>query len=272
MLEHQSKIAVCKWWIERGFSIVPCQPNNKYLVAGYGEYKAKFESLDAVQLFGFNNNWNVAVLGGKEKIILDFDEPNLYDEWTDRNAQIATTYTERTPRGGAHVFIRGAVPGGLILKPGVEIKKICLVYPSVVGGIAYTRGAGEILEGDPKEIFSSLSKIGTRTVYALEADQRRSQRKTGGLIEQIKLHWPIEKVFLTYRPSAELRGAGRYKQTHCPFHDDKKPSFYLDTEKQLFGCHGCGAHGDVINLYARLQGIENREAVKRMALSLGVRS
>jgi hypothetical protein len=154
----------------------------------------------------------------------------------------------------------------------VEIKRACLVAPSAVGGVAYTRGAGEIMSADAIKIFSSLSKPGTRTAYCLEADRaRRAHLHGSGLIVKIKEHWSIEKVFLTYRPAAELQGRGRYKQTRCPFHDDNKPSFYLDTELQIFGCHGCQVHGDVINLYARFEGIDNREAIKRMGQALGVR-
>jgi hypothetical protein len=272
-MQHESKMAICKWWLERGFELLPCQANKKYLVAGYGEHRTRINSIEAAELFGFSNNWNVAVLGGIEKIILDFDDIDLYTSWAASHEDIAKTYTEKTPRGGRHVFINGRAPAGLILKPGVELKRVCLVAPSAVDGIGYTRGAGEILPGDPIKIFSSLSRIGTRTAYALTADRaRRAHLEGHGPIAEIKKHWDIESVFLTYRPSAELTGKGRYKQACCPFHRDKKPSFFLDTELQIFGCHGCGVRGDVINLYARFQHITNREAISRMSKSLGVKS
>ena len=32
----------------------------------------------------------------------------------------------------------------------------------------------------------------------------------------------------------------------CPLHEDRKPSFLVDAEKNLFYCYGCGRGGDVI--------------------------
>ncbi len=273
MPDQNNKIAICKWWLERGFELLPCQASKKFLVAGYGEYRARINNLEGLKVLTTFIGLNVAVLGGKEKIILDFDDIGLYNTWADQHAELAKTYTEKTPRDGRHVFFSGTAPAGLVLLPGVDIKHVCLVAPSVVSGIAYTRGEGDIMPAKAENIFSSLSKPGTRTAYCLEADRARRAHPHGpGLIEKIKEHWNIEKVFLIYRPSVELQDRGRYKQTRCPFHDDNKPSFYLDTEKQIFGCHGCGVHGDVINLYARFEGIENHEAITRMSQSLGVRS
>ncbi len=34
----------------------------------------------------------------------------------------------------------------------------------------------------------------------------------------------------------------------CPLHQEKHPSFYVNTRKNLFYCHGCGRGGDVIRL------------------------
>lgn len=275
MPDHQSKIEICTWWIEHGFPVLPCYENSKYVLPGYGAYLTKFESVDAVQLFGFSNGWNVAVARAKGSIILDFDNLKLYDDWAASHAKIATTYTERTPRGGAHVFFFGSVPGGLVLVPGVEMKTICMVSPSRVDGKDYKRGAGEIIATDANEIFSSLSKPGTRTVYALEADQRRTQIKPmnmRGVIAQIKTHWDVLKVFSVYRPDLEFKIARGVAAARCPFHDDSHASLFVILDKQFWKCHACGAQGDVINLYARFEGIENEEAIRRMYKSMGVRS
>lgn len=272
MSELQSKIEICKWWIERGFSIAPCQPNNKYLVAGYGVHKAKFKTIDAIQLFGFSNGWNVAVIAPAGAVILDFDDKDLYTAWASGHAKIAGTYTERTPRGGAHVFFFGSVPGGLVLVPGVELKTICLVSPSIVNGNAYMRGAGEIITADAKEIFSSLSKPGTKTIYALQADQARRLKPTNqrGVIAQIKTHWDVLKVFGIYRPDLQFEIARGVAAARCPFHDDHHASLFVILDKQFWKCHACGAQGDVINLYAKFEGIENHEAISRMYKSMAV--
>jgi hypothetical protein len=39
----------------------------------------------------------------------------------------------------------------------------------------------------------------------------------------------------------------------CPFHNDSKPSLYLNDEKNIFHCFGCGEKGDIISLYGKLK-------------------
>lgn len=48
----------------------------------------------------------------------------------------------------------------------------------------------------------------------------------------------------------------------CPFHQDQKPSLKLYEDH--FYCFGCQAHGDVIDLTARLFGLGNYEAAKKL--------
>jgi hypothetical protein len=45
------------------------------------------------------------------------------------------------------------------------------------------------------------------------------------------------------------RPSGRYHVVSCPFHDDSTPSMTLYVAPQdTFYCHGCGAHGDSLDL------------------------
>ena len=54
----------------------------------------------------------------------------------------------------------------------------------------------------------------------------------------------------------------------CPFHDDHHPSlrFYDDH----FYCFACAAHGDVIDLTAKLLGIPVSEAIQRLEEDYGI--
>lgn len=54
----------------------------------------------------------------------------------------------------------------------------------------------------------------------------------------------------------------------CPFHDDRHPSLKLNED--YFFCFGCGATGDVIDFVARLYGLGNYEAVKKIAVDFGL--
>jgi hypothetical protein len=266
---QDEKLDRCLWWIHQGFSILPCQPKKKYLVVGYGEYKArvttKYHARMMIEKFP---SCNVAVLGHSKTIILDFDNPELYTQWASSRPREAQSYTERTPRGGYHVFLRGERPKGLQLKQGVELKSICVIAPSVLESGTYRPGAGPILEADPCEVFSLLSIPGQPTARRKLIEQAKTRRGPSGrssLIEQIKTDNDILHVFSVYRPEQEFSGQGRYETVICPFHEDHKPSMFLDRQLQIFKCHACGVHGDVINLYANFEGIPVREAVARMA-------
>lgn len=269
--KQEEKYNACRWWLDRGFALLPVQPNKKFLVAGYGEHKKKIVTIcEAEQMMQTYPLANLAVLGDKGKIILDFDIPKVYDDWRELHPIASTTYTERTPRGGAHVFAYGGQPFGMIWKEGVESKKICVVYPSTVEDKPYTRGAGEIIEAT-SDIFTALSKVGTRSAYVLEIERQRRERKpyrSNDLIEQIKANNNILHVFNVYKSGNPIDESYPYHTVRCVFHDDHNPSMSLDAIRQKYNCFACGAHGDVINLYAHFQRITVREAIARMARSL----
>lgn len=54
----------------------------------------------------------------------------------------------------------------------------------------------------------------------------------------------------------------------CPFHNDRRPSMKLNED--YFYCFGCGAHGDLIELTAKLLGIPAEEAARKLAVDFGV--
>jgi len=50
--------------------------------------------------------------------------------------------------------------------------------------------------------------------------------------------------------------------TTCPFHPDSTPS--MDTRKNFYYCHGCGAKGDVIDLTMKIEGLTFAQAIDRL--------
>ena len=56
--------------------------------------------------------------------------------------------------------------------------------------------------------------------------------------------------------------------TCCPFHNDWNPSLKLNED--YYYCFGCGAHGDVIDLTAKLFKESNYEAAKRLITDFGI--
>jgi DNA primase len=63
---------------------------------------------------------------------------------------------------------------------------------------------------------------------------------------------------------------GRELTGLCPFHAEKTPSFTVSEDKGFFHCFGCGAHGNVIDFVMRIDGLDFREAVERLATAAGM--
>ncbi|AEH43920.1 DNA primase [Thermodesulfatator indicus DSM 15286] len=62
-----------------------------------------------------------------------------------------------------------------------------------------------------------------------------------------------------------LKKVGRNYLGLCPFHADRKPSFTVNEERQIFHCFGCGAGGDVIAFYMKFHNLDFVAAVKELA-------
>lgn len=62
--------------------------------------------------------------------------------------------------------------------------------------------------------------------------------------------------------------AGRYIGL-CPFHEGKKPSFNVESDKQIFHCFECGAHGDVYSFLMKYRNILFKEALVDLAKRVG---
>ena len=70
----------------------------------------------------------------------------------------------------------------------------------------------------------------------------------------------------------DLQGSGDQLRAHCPFHDDARPSFSVNTAKQVFNCHSpnCVAHegGDIIDF---VQLIETQRTAPITLRQAGIR-
>lgn len=77
------------------------------------------------------------------------------------------------------------------------------------------------------------------------------------------------KENVTARRAAEMYGirVNRNGMACCPFHDDRHPSMKID---KRFHCFGCQADGDVIDLTARLYGLNNLGAAVKLASDFGI--
>ena len=71
-----------------------------------------------------------------------------------------------------------------------------------------------------------------------------------------------------WNPTRPLSG-GRWMGL-CPLHEDHKPSFLVDTNKDLFYCYGCGRGGDVIRFAELYHQVKFSEALALLGQWRGV--
>lgn len=87
------------------------------------------------------------------------------------------------------------------------------------------------------------------------------------IIDLIRERVSIERVIGEYVP---LKKSGHRFKGLCPFHQEKTPSFTVNTDLQIFKCFGCGESGNVFNFLMKYENISFLEAVQKLALSAGI--
>lgn len=68
----------------------------------------------------------------------------------------------------------------------------------------------------------------------------------------------------------QLKKAGANFTACCPFHNEKTPSFTVNSSKQFYHCFGCGRHGNAINFLMEHSGASFVEAVESLATHAGM--
>ena len=82
------------------------------------------------------------------------------------------------------------------------------------------------------------------------------------IVDQVQSLNDIVEIISAYIP---LKRAGRSFKANCPFHQEKTPSFIVNSEKQIFHCFGCGVGGDVFSFVMKYEQMNFPEALKRLA-------
>ena len=86
-------------------------------------------------------------------------------------------------------------------------------------------------------------------------------------IEEVQQKTDIVDLISGYIP---LKRAGRNFKAQCPFHDEKTPSFFVNPQKQIFHCFGCGEGGGVLQFLMLYDKLSFPEAVETLAKRLGM--
>ena len=284
-------------WILSGQSVIPIRYRDKRpAISAWEPYKSQLPSPDEIIAWFPDQYHNLAIITGvKGLAVIDFDTLSRYRYWelwaiktgypADKVAQV--TYKVRTARG-VHVYIRLPHDERNRSLEGIDIKAkggYVLAPPSIhPSGVPYRA----INPGAPIEKVNALSEIlpaalltrdtelsdhvrvPTRFVNPVKYvsdpwEVAENQDEPGhDLVSKIRSYFRIEDFFPGAVSSSSDR---RWMLALCPFHEDKTPSFWLDTQRQICGCYaGCTMKPlDVINLFGRLHGLSNRDAILMMA-------
>lgn len=68
-----------------------------------------------------------------------------------------------------------------------------------------------------------------------------------------------------------LKKAGKEYRGLCPFHNEKSGSFYVNPDKGIFKCFGCGEGGDVFAFLQKAKGNDFIDTVRDLANRYGIR-
>jgi len=80
-------------------------------------------------------------------------------------------------------------------------------------------------------------------------------------LEQLKRRFPLLDFLRSCNWAARRTAAPAEFVGLCPLHRETRPSFYVNTRKNLFYCHGCGCGGDLIRFVELSQGLSFRQSV-----------
>lgn len=87
------------------------------------------------------------------------------------------------------------------------------------------------------------------------------------IIEQILSSADIVKIIGKH---VELKRSGGEFKGCCPFHGEKTPSFFVNPQKGLYNCFGCGVKGNALTFLKEFENMTAGEALKELSRQTGI--
>ena len=89
------------------------------------------------------------------------------------------------------------------------------------------------------------------------------------IIEEIRSRNDIVDVISSFGVQLKRSGGASFKGL-CPFHQEKTPSFHVDSARQSYHCFGCGKGGDVFRFFMERENVDFINAAQILAARCGV--
>ena len=87
------------------------------------------------------------------------------------------------------------------------------------------------------------------------------------IIDQIIANADIVKIIGKH---VELKRSGNEFKGCCPFHGEKTPSFFVNPQKGLYNCFGCGVAGNALTFLKEYENLTAGEALKELSRQTGI--
>lgn len=88
-------------------------------------------------------------------------------------------------------------------------------------------------------------------------------------LDEIRSRLDMVEFVREYVP--DLKRSGRHVKARCPFHQERTPSFVVNSERQSYHCFGCGEGGDAFSFLMKVEGLSFMDAAQRLAERTGVK-
>jgi len=282
-------LQIAHFWLDKGIGVLPVGYRSK--VPDFGmlkragmmgdDGKPTWESLktqlptsSVIQTWFGAGRQNLGVITGWQGLaVIDFDNLAAYQcwrQWLQITGKRLITYEVLTGRG-VHVYIFCEEPptpahvgdvdikanGGYVLAPPS-------VHPSKRLYVGNDRPIAKVAQLE--DVFPCIVDLPVKCVQLGAEYGDPYEEACKAEAPAVELHFGSDAI-ATIKANvtiAQMLGLSKGEtKALCPLHNDHNPSMVIYPDGRFF-CHGCGAHGDVLDLHAALHGITLREAMSEM--------
>lgn len=296
-------LETAKKWVSLGISVIPIGYRSKQPKVKWLPYTEQLPTQNELDNWFASDLTNIGIITGwKNLCIIDFDDMDVFMDWYTwatakggKAREVALNARMHKSARGVHIYILSDKAENMKL-PKIDIlanRKYALLPPSIhPSGTAYTVYR-DALPMPVHSLYDVLPKSLLDAAYASKtasASHTLSKQSATDIDVSDSIDFDPWKLAGKEVPSESLvalikqqihitdilsnqtfeKSTNGWLMAQCPLHDDRNPSMWINAKNTLCGCNaGCTPLPlDVINLYARMHGIDNITAIKELAKQL----